>query len=50
MRRLPESFVPPGTEAAASWWVVDDTVGTLDAFVPLWPPETWGFWSVSYAP
>jgi hypothetical protein len=51
----PEDGSPPGTEAVVSWWVVDDAVGTdlertLDAFVPLWLTETWGFRSVSYAP
>ena len=34
MRRLPESVVPPGR--------VDRSTGTVDAFVPLWPAETWG--------
>jgi hypothetical protein len=39
----------------ASWWVVDAAVGTplqaeLDAFVPRWLADTWGFRSVHHAP
>ncbi len=49
----PES--PPGTDAIASWWVVDEAVGTdleraLDALVPRWLEETWGFGTVDYRP
>ncbi|HSD01265.1 MAG TPA: hypothetical protein VLB81_02775 [Gaiellales bacterium] len=51
----PDETSPPGTDAVASWWVVDAAVGselehTLDAFVPMWLVETWGFRSVAYAP
>lgn len=51
----PEDSSAPGTEAVVSWWVVDAAAGTdlertLDAFVPLWLAETWGFRSVSYTP
>jgi hypothetical protein len=46
---------PPGTDAVASWWLVDHAVGTdlervLDDFVPRWLAETWGFRSVQYVP
>jgi hypothetical protein len=44
-----------GTDAVASWWVVDKAAGTdleraLDDFVPRWLTETWGFRSVDYSP
>ncbi len=50
-----EDTDPPGSQAVVSWWVVDDAVGTdleaaLDAFVPSWLADTWGFTSVHYAP
>lgn len=46
---------PPGTDAVASWWVVDQAVGTqlertLDDFVPDWLRDVWGFQSVHYRP
>lgn len=45
----------PGSDAVASWWVVDRAVGTeleraLDAFVPRWLADTWGFRAVHYLP
>ena len=51
----PEEGSPPGTEAAVSWWLVDDAVGTdleqaLGDFVPRWLVEAWGFESIQYAP
>ena len=51
----PEADSPPGTDAVASWWVVDDAVGTdlereLDAVVPRWLAQTWGFTQVHYHP
>jgi len=51
----PDERSPPGTDAVASWWVVDGAVGTelertLDAFVPRWLGETWGFASVHWFP
>jgi hypothetical protein len=51
----PDEHSPPGTDAVASWWVVDTAVGgdlerELDAFVPRWLTEAWGFRSVHYAP
>ena len=44
----PEPESPPGTDAVATWWVVDDAAGgelerALDDFVPRWLAETWGF-------
>ena len=52
---------PPGAspqlacDAVASWWVVDEAAGSdleraLDAFVPAWLRDTWGFRSVHYDP
>ena len=51
----PEAESPPGTDAVASWWVVDDAAGgelerALDDFVPRWLAETWGFGAVHYLP
>jgi hypothetical protein len=51
----PDDASPPGTDALVSWWVVDDHLGgeleqALDAFVPQWLAETWGFRSVDYSP
>ncbi len=51
----PEDGSPPGTDAVASWWVVDDAAGTalereLDAFVPRWLREVWGFRAVHLHP
>jgi hypothetical protein len=45
----------PGTEAVVSWWVVDREVGgelekALEAFVPDWLKDTWGFRSVHFWP
>lgn len=48
-------YIDPHDErdAEVSWWVVDDLVGSplereLDAFVPRWLRDTWGFTSVHY--
>ena len=46
---------PPGTQAVVSWWVVDRLVaGPLDqllqAFVPRWLTEVWGFEHVHFTP
>ena len=48
-------YIDPHDEhdVEASWWVVDDLVGStleleLDAFVPQWLRTTWGFGSVHY--
>ena len=46
---------PLGSDAVASWWLVDEALGTdleraLDDFVPQWLAETWGFGSVHYHP
>ena len=51
----PDDSSPPGTDAVASWWVVDDCVGSdleraLEGFVPRWLRETWGFRSVDFSP
>ena len=44
-----------GVDAIVSWWVVDAAVGselerTLDAFVPGWLADVWGFRAVDYSP
>jgi hypothetical protein len=51
----PDEASPPGSDAVASWWVVDDAVGTeleqvLDDFVPAWLSRVWGLRSVHYHP
>jgi len=51
----PEEESPPGSDAVASWWLVNQAIGTdleraLDEFVPRWLAETWGFRSVHYFP
>ena len=51
----PDDRSPAGTAAVTSWWVVDEAVGselerTLDALVPVWLAETWGFRSVQRIP
>jgi hypothetical protein len=51
----PDDRAPSGADAVASWWVVDSEVGgplerALDAFVPRWLSETWGFTAVHYHP
>jgi hypothetical protein len=51
----PDDSSPPGSDAVASWWVVDQAAGTdleraLDDFVPRWLTNTWGFGSVHYHP
>jgi hypothetical protein len=51
----PDENSPPGSDAVASWWVVDHAVGTeleraLDDFVPGWLSGAWGFRSVHLHP
>jgi hypothetical protein len=51
----PDERSPTGSDAVASWWVVDDAAGkqlerALDDFVPGWLAETWGFKSVDFSP
>ena len=51
----PDDRSAPGADAVASWWVVDSEVGSpleqaLDAFVPRWLEQRWGFTSVDYSP
>ena len=51
----PDARSPAGSDAVASWWVVDDAAGSeleraLDDFVPRWLAETWGFKVVHYFP
>jgi hypothetical protein len=51
----PDERRRPGTDAVASWWVVDEEAGgplelALDDFVPRWLAETWGFRQVDYSP
>jgi hypothetical protein len=50
---LPSS--PEGSDAFASWWVVDEHHGgelerAVDEFVPRWLAETWGFRAAHYFP
>jgi hypothetical protein len=51
----PDDRSAPGADAVSSWWVVDSHAGgelerALDAFVPRWLAERWGFRSVDYSP
>ncbi len=51
----PEADSPAGTDAVASWWVVDEAVGSdleraLEEFVPRWLRETWGLKAVHWHP
>jgi hypothetical protein len=51
----PDDASPPGTDAVASWWVVDAAAGTelertLDDVVPDWLRDVWGFRSVHFDP
>ena len=51
----PDERRPEGTDAVASWWVVDAHHGgpleqALDDFVPRWLRDTWGFRSVHFGP
>jgi hypothetical protein len=51
----PDEQVPDGTDAVASWWVVDREAGgdlerALDELVPRWLSDLWGFHAVHYAP
>lgn len=51
----PDERSPPGADAVASWWLVDEAAGTdleraLDRFIPGWLTETWGFESVHFSP
>jgi hypothetical protein len=51
----PDAQSPPGSDAVASWWVVDRALGTklertLDDFVPRWLADTWSFEKVHYFP
>jgi len=51
----PDQRSPQGSDAVASWWVVDAAAGselehTLDEFVPGWLAETWGFTKVHFFP
>ena len=51
----PDDRSPDGTDAVASWWVVDAAAGTdlehaLDELVPRWLTDTWGFRNVHYSP
>jgi hypothetical protein len=48
-----QDWSPPGSDAVASWWVVDQAAETelewaLDAFVPRWLTDSWRFTSVYY--
>lgn len=51
----PDAQSPPGSDAVASWWVVDQAAGSeleraLDDFVPRWLDDAWGFAAVHYVP
>jgi hypothetical protein len=51
----PDERSPAGTDAVASWWVVDHAAGgelerALDDFVPRWLAVTWGFGQVWFSP
>ncbi len=51
----PDERSPAGTDVVASWWVVDEQVGTdleraLAAFLPAWLADTWGFRAVHWSP
>jgi len=51
----PNPGSPEGSDAFASWWVVDEHRGgelerAVDEFVPRWLAETWGFRAVHYFP
>jgi hypothetical protein len=51
----PDERSPAGTDAVVSWWVVDEHHGrelerALDALIPTWLADTWGFGSVHYFP
>lgn len=51
----PDERAPDGSDAVASWWVVDAAVGTaleaaLAAFVPEWLEREWGFRAVYWSP
>jgi hypothetical protein len=51
----PDARSPADVDAVASWWVVDEAVGTaleaaLAAFVPSWLADVWGFDAVHWHP
>jgi hypothetical protein len=51
----PDERRPPGTDAVASWWVVDDHAGgelerALDEAIPLWLTDIWGFGQLHFGP
>ena len=51
----PDERRPAGTDAVASWWVVDSHAGgplerALDEVVPRWLEDVWGFRAVHYGP
>jgi hypothetical protein len=51
----PYGPTPPGADAVVTWWVVDSEVGreldeALDALLPGWLEDAWGFQSVHYWP
>jgi hypothetical protein len=51
----PEEDAPEGSDAMASWWVIDDEAGgrlerALDEAVPRWLRDAWSFQAVHYHP
>ncbi|MBA3281951.1 MAG: hypothetical protein H0U29_06935, partial [Acidimicrobiia bacterium] len=51
----PDRSSAPGAQVVTSWWVVDGHAGgelerALDAFVPRWLAEVWGFTRLDRSP
>lgn len=47
----PDERSPAGSDAVSSWWALEPGLeSTLDAFVPHWLADTWGFRSVHFFP
>ena len=51
----PDETSPRGSDAVASWWLVDGAVGTeleriLDYLIPRWLSQVWGFNSIHFHP
>ncbi len=51
----PSDQSPAGSDAVASWWVVNQMAGTeldqtLDDFIPHWLADTWRFEAIHYFP
>jgi hypothetical protein len=51
----PDAGSPAATDAVASWWVVDDAVGTpleraIEELMPRWLADVWGLTAVHWFP